>query len=106
MPGRFVIQKFLRQAKNAGCKYVVLEVTSEGIRQFRHKFINFDTAVFTNLTPEHIESHGGFENYRNEKLKLFKATKNIHVINADDKNAKYFLDIPAKKKIKFQLLKM
>jgi len=101
MPGRFVIQKFLSQAKKAGCKYVVLEVTSEGIRQFRHKFINFDTAVFTNLTPEHIESHGGFDNYRNEKLKLFRATKNIHIVNADDENAKYFLDIPAKEKIFF-----
>ena len=76
-------------------------MTSEGIRQFRHKFINFDCAVFTNLTPEHIESHGSFENYRNEKLKLFKATKNMHVINTDDQNAKYFLDIPAKKNIKF-----
>ncbi len=103
MPGRFVIQKFLRQAKNAGCNFVVLEVTSEGIRQFRHKFINFDCAVFTNLTPEHIESHGNFENYRNEKLKLFKATKNIHVVNSDDKNAKYFLDIPAKQKNTFSI---
>ncbi len=101
MPGRFVIQKFLSQVRKSKCKYVVLEVTSEGIRQFRHKFISFDTAVFTNLTPEHIESHGSFENYRNAKLKLFKATKNIHVINADDENAKYFLDIPAKQIITF-----
>ena len=99
MPGRFVVQRFLRQALNAGCKYAVLEVTSEGIRQFRHKFINFDTAVFTNLSPEHIESHGSFENYRNEKLKLFKAAKNIHVINVDDENAKYFLETPAEKTI-------
>jgi len=103
MPGRFVIQKFLKQAKDAGCKFVVLEVTSEGIRQFRHKFINFDCAVFTNLTPEHIESHGGFGNYRNEKLKLFKATKSIHVINTDDENSKYFWDIPAKQKIGFSI---
>ena len=103
MPGRFVIQKFLKQAKNAGCKFIVLEVTSEGIRQFRHKFINFDCAVFTNLSPEHVESHGSFENYRNEKLKLFRATKNIHVINADDKNAKFFLDIHANKKITFSI---
>ncbi|MCX6721989.1 MAG: UDP-N-acetylmuramoyl-L-alanyl-D-glutamate--2,6-diaminopimelate ligase [Candidatus Staskawiczbacteria bacterium] len=103
MPGRFVIQKFLRQAVNAGCKFAVLEVTSEGIRQFRHKFINFDTAVFTNLSPEHIESHGGFENYRKEKLKLFKATKNIHVVNIDDENSKYFLNIPANQKIKFDM---
>jgi len=101
MPGRFVIQKFLRQAVNAKCKYVVLEVTSEGIRQSRHRFINFDTAVFTNLSKEHIESHGSFENYRNEKLKLFKTAKNIHIINADDVNAKYFLDIPARQKITF-----
>jgi UDP-N-acetylmuramoyl-L-alanyl-D-glutamate--2,6-diaminopimelate ligase len=55
------------------------------------------------LSPEHIESHGGFENYRNEKLKLFTATKNIHVINVDDKNAEYFLNIPAKTKIKFSI---
>jgi UDP-N-acetylmuramoyl-L-alanyl-D-glutamate--2,6-diaminopimelate ligase len=103
MPGRFVIQKFLWQARQAGCNFIILEVTSEGIRQFRHKFINFDCAVFTNLSPEHIESHGGFENYRNEKLKLFRATKNIHVINGDDENAKYFLEIPAKEKITFSI---
>jgi len=101
MPGRFVIQKFLKQAKDAGCNFVVLEVTSEGIRQFRHRFINFDTAVFTNLTPEHIESHGGFKNYRNEKVKLFKATKNIHVMNVDDENIKYFLETPAERKLGF-----
>lgn len=101
MPGRFIIQKFLRQAANEQCKYVVLEVTSEGIKQFRHKFIHFDTAVFTNLSPEHIESHGGFENYRSAKVKLFQATKNTHIINIDDENARYFLEIPAKKIITF-----
>jgi UDP-N-acetylmuramoyl-L-alanyl-D-glutamate--2,6-diaminopimelate ligase len=105
MPGRFVIQKLLSQARKARCEYVVLEVTSEGIRQFRHKFINFDCAVFTNLTPEHIESHGGFHNYRKEKLKLFRATKNIHVINTDDENARYFLELPANKKITYGLNK-
>jgi len=101
MPGRFVIQKFLRQAKKAECNYVVLEVTSEGIKQFRHKFINFDTVVFTNLSKEHLESHGGFKNYRNAKLKLFKENRNTHVINIDDESAKYFLDTSANKKITF-----
>jgi UDP-N-acetylmuramyl tripeptide synthase len=103
MPGRFVIQKFLRRAEKAGCQYIVLEVTSEGIRQFRHKFINFGTVVFTNLGREHLESHGGFENYRNAKIRLFKENKNTHVINADDKNARYFLETPAKKKITFSI---
>jgi len=105
MPGRFFIQKFLRQAADAGCKYAVIEVTSEGIKQYRHKFINFDTAVFTNLAPEHIESHGSFENYKIAKGKLFQATKNIHIINIDDKNSDYFLKFPAKKTYTYGLSK-
>ncbi|HUW72174.1 MAG TPA: UDP-N-acetylmuramoyl-L-alanyl-D-glutamate--2,6-diaminopimelate ligase [Candidatus Humimicrobiaceae bacterium] len=103
MPGRFKIQKFLRQASSAGCKYVVLEVTSEGIKQYRHKFIDFDAAVFTNLSPEHIEAHGNFENYRAAKGKLFQTTKGTHVINIDDKNAQYFLQFPANKKYTYGL---
>ncbi len=102
-PGRFTIQKFLRQAVNAGCKFAVLEIASEGIKQHRHKFIQFDTAVFLNITPEHLDSHGGFENYRAAKLELFKVTNNVHVVNSDDPNAKYFLDVPAKKTITFGL---
>ena len=101
MPGRFKIQKFLRQAVKAGCQYAVLEVTSEGIKQYRHKFINFEAAVFTNLSPEHIEAHGGFENYKETKGKLFQTTKNIHIINLDDENAEFFLQFPANKKYTF-----
>ncbi len=103
MPGRFKIQKFLREAINAGCQYAILEVTSEGIKQHRHRFINFGTAVFTNLTPEHIEAHGSFENYRFAKGKLFQTTKNIHIINIDDENAEYFLQFPAKRKYTYGL---
>jgi UDP-N-acetylmuramoyl-L-alanyl-D-glutamate--2,6-diaminopimelate ligase len=58
MPGRFILQKYLREMKNAGCKYVVLEVTSEGIKQWRHLGLFLDVAVFTNLSPEHLSSHG------------------------------------------------
>lgn len=72
MLGRFALQKILRQMVGAGCKYAVIETSSEGIKQFRHLGINYDTVVFTNLTPEHIESHGGFENYKKAKLELFK----------------------------------
>lgn len=103
MPGRFKIQKFLKQAVNNKCQYLVLEVTSEGILQHRHKFIDFEIAVFTNLTPEHIEVHGSFGNYRAAKGKLFQAAKGIHVINLDDENAEYFLQFPAKKKYTYGL---
>lgn len=98
MPGRFKLQNFLSDAVSDGCKYAVIEVTSEGIKQFRHKGINFFMAILTNVTPEHIESHGSFEKYRNEKAKLFSASK-THVLNKEDKNLDFFQKIPAKKKI-------
>jgi UDP-N-acetylmuramoyl-L-alanyl-D-glutamate--2,6-diaminopimelate ligase len=70
MPGRFFIQRFLKKAKKEGCEYAIIEVTSEGIKQHRHRFLDFKVAVFTNLAPEHIEAHGSFEKYREAKLKL------------------------------------
>jgi len=103
MPGRFKIQSFLRRAVSSGCRYAVLEVTSEGILQHRHRFIDFEAAVFTNLSPEHIERHGGFENYREAKGRLFESAKNIHVINIDDENADYFLRFPTMKKYTYGL---
>ncbi len=103
MPGRFKLQRFLRQAVKEGCEYVVLEVTSEGIKQHRHRFVDFDAAIFTNLTPEHIESHGSFEKYKKAKGRLFKAAKKVHIINIDDRSSGYFLDFPAKKKYTYGL---
>ena len=96
MPGRMHIHKFLRKAVNQGCKYAVIEVTSEGIKQFRHKFIDFKTAVLTNLTQEHIEAHGSFENYKKAKGELFKNAE-IAIVNLDDKNAEYFLSFKGTK---------
>jgi len=103
MPGRWQIQRFLKQAVNEKCQYAIIEVTSEGIKQYRHKFINFEVAVFTNLSPEHIEAHKGFENYQRAKGRLFQATKKIHIINLDDENAGYFLNFPAGKKYTYGL---
>ncbi|MFO0743883.1 MAG: UDP-N-acetylmuramyl-tripeptide synthetase [Candidatus Paceibacterota bacterium] len=97
MPGRFVLQKYLKQMKDAGCKYVILEVTSEGIKQFRHVGLFLDVAIFTNLSPEHLASHGGsFEKYRSAKMKIFKKgifgkLKTI-IVNSDDENSKFFLE--------------
>ncbi|MFA5368586.1 MAG: UDP-N-acetylmuramoyl-L-alanyl-D-glutamate--2,6-diaminopimelate ligase [Candidatus Paceibacterota bacterium] len=101
MPGRFVINKFLRDAVAAGCDIAIIETTSEGVEQNRHKFINFKTAVITTLNPEHIESHGSFENYKQAKGKFFQSVKETHIINIDDKHANYFLDFPAEKIITY-----
>ncbi|MEK7195899.1 MAG: Mur ligase family protein [Patescibacteria group bacterium] len=101
MPGRFKVQKFLSDARRAKAQYVFLEVTSEGIRQYRHKFIDFYAAILTNLSPEHLESHGGFEKYRAAKAELFNISP-IHVLNGDDENFEFFNKIPAKEKIVFK----
>lgn len=97
MPGRFFIQKFLRRAVDAGCEYAFIEVTSEGIVQFRHRFIDFDGAMITNLHPEHIESHGSFENYRSSKVSFFEHVANspkkkvYFLVNEEDPHKDYFI---------------
>ncbi len=93
MPGRMFIQKSLRQMVDQGCQIALIEVTSEGIKQFRHKFVDFNLGVLTNLARDHLEAHGGFENYRAAKAKLFKAIPNQGkvLVNLDDKNAGYYL---------------
>ncbi|MDO8564665.1 MAG: UDP-N-acetylmuramyl-tripeptide synthetase [bacterium] len=98
MPGRFFLQRFLRQAVRAGCTHAVIEMTSEGARQFRHKFVSLNALIFTNLSPEHIESHGSYEKYRDAKLSLARALQKspkknkILVVNGDDKEAEKFLN--------------
>ncbi len=99
MPGRFKIQKFLWEAKRAGCKYAVLEVTSEGIKQKRHLGIKFDSAVLTNIYKEHIENHGSFENYIRAKEELFKKTKHTHIFNEDEPLLERFKKFKSDKKI-------
>lgn len=103
MLGRFASQKLLREMVDAGCRYAVVETSSQGILQYRHKDIAYDVAVFTNLTPEHIEAHGGFENYKRAKIELFRHTASrlpkmidgklvpkIAVLNKLDEHAKDF----------------
>ncbi len=115
MPGRFNLQHFLAQAKKEKCQLAVVEVTSEGILQYRHRFIDFDLLVFTNLSPEHIERHGGFENYKRTKGKLFTALskrpgrknqprlEKTIIVNLDDSQAPYFASFPADRKIGYGL---
>ena len=109
MPGRFFIQSFLSRAHKAGCQYVVIEATSEGAKLFRHTHIDFDTFIFTNIAPEHIESHGSFENYLAAKLSIKDAVdaspkENKHnIVNRDDAHAEDFLESNTMTKLTFGL---
>lgn len=109
MPGRFFLQKFLRDAVDSGCTHAVVEMTSEGARQYRHKGVALDALVFTNLAPEHIESHGSFEAYGAAKLSL--ATHLAHsskrprivVANIDDAYGQKFLEAAVDIRAPFRL---
>ncbi len=100
IPGRFFVQRFLRDAVRAGCTHAVIEMTSEGAKQFRHRFIDADALIFLNLSPEHIESHGSYEAYRNAKLSIAHALarsqkpRRLMVANTDDKEGALFLALP------------
>jgi UDP-N-acetylmuramoyl-L-alanyl-D-glutamate--2,6-diaminopimelate ligase len=68
-----LLQSMLKNMVANGCKYVVLEMSSQGLEQNRHKGIGgFDMALFLNLYKEHVEAHGSFEKYRDAKGLLFK----------------------------------
>lgn len=128
MVGRFFTQRLIKKMFKNGCHYAIIETTSEGIKQFRHRFINYDSLLFTGLYPEHIEAHGSFENYKKTKGRLFqhlssgktkyinddkivcrpsselkkldlKRVKKTIVVNGDDKQANYFLSFWAEEKI-------
>jgi UDP-N-acetylmuramoyl-L-alanyl-D-glutamate--2,6-diaminopimelate ligase len=96
MPGRSYLQKFLRRAVNEKCDWVVLEMTSEGAKQYRHMFIELDAFIFTNLAPEHIESHGSFEQYKKDKQRIAQSLsssskqRKVAIINSSDKHAEDF----------------
>jgi UDP-N-acetylmuramoyl-L-alanyl-D-glutamate--2,6-diaminopimelate ligase len=114
MPGRFFLQRIMAQAVKANCKFMIIESSSEGILQHRQIGIAYDCMVFTNLTPEHIEAHGGFENYKQSKLAYFrhmeklpakiidsKKIPKVGVINLDDTYANEFAKCSLDKIITF-----
>jgi UDP-N-acetylmuramoyl-L-alanyl-D-glutamate--2,6-diaminopimelate ligase len=103
MLGRFGLQKLLREMVDEGCTHAVIETSSEGIIQYRHRFIDYRVAVLTNLSPEHIERHGSFEAYRDAKVKLFahvaRKKDGIGIYNLDDPSVEYFLKPKVTEKI-------
>lgn len=109
MPGRFFTQKFLREAVDTGCTHAVIEMTSEGARFFRHNKVHLDALIFTNLSPEHIESHGSFEKYKKAKLRLVKQlvksqkVNRLSIANLDNEHGTSFLIYDVEKNLGYSL---
>ncbi len=84
------LNRRIKKIRDAGAKFLVLEVTSHAMEQFRTLGVPIEIAVWTNLTHEHLDYHKTIENYRKAKCKLFKKAK-FGVINADDKSSRAFI---------------
>lgn len=95
------LQRNLRKMRDHEADYCVMEVSSQGLDMKRVSGCNFMTAIFTNLTQDHLDYHGSFEEYRNAKGLLFSTLGNGYssnekkyaVINADDPESDYFRKI-------------
>lgn len=87
-PDALELNALLRRMVDAGCQYAFMEVSSHSVVQQRIAGLDFDGALFTNLTRDHIDFHKTFENYRDAKKALFDGLKkgSFAVTNKDDKN--------------------
>ena len=88
----FTLNSRIKKIKDSGAEFLVLEVTSHALAEFRTLGIPIEIAVFTNLTHEHLDYHGTIANYRAAKAKLFKKAK-FSILNADDKTSEYYQTI-------------
>src|SRR5437667_5763661 len=98
-PESLDLQELLAQIANAGCRAAAMEVSSHALAQERTRGIEWDVAVFTNLTQDHLDYHGTMENYFEAKAKLFKQLqlqgkkkKPLAIINIDDRYGRRLLE--------------
>jgi UDP-N-acetylmuramoyl-L-alanyl-D-glutamate--2,6-diaminopimelate ligase len=98
-PESLDLQELLAQIANAGCKAAAMEVSSHALAQERTRGIEWNVAVFTNLTQDHLDFHGTMENYFAAKAKLFtelagqkQKTKPVAIVNVDDRYGQQLLD--------------
>ena len=102
-PFALELQELLAQIVNAGCKAAAMEVSSHALAQERTRGLEWDVAVFTNLTQDHLDFHGTMENYFDAKVRLFtdlaqqqQKKKAVAVVNIDDRYGEKLIDRLAK----------
>lgn len=98
----FAVQKFAKRAVEANCEYLVLETSSHSLDQHRVWGIEYQTAVVTNVTREHLDYHKTMEKYRKAKQKLFKKAK-IAIVNLDMEKPEGFLQYENAEKITYSV---
>lgn len=94
-PGPLTLQRLLKKAVEEGYQFLVLEVTSHGLAQYRNWGVEFELGVFTQITSDHLAYHGGPEEYRRAKAQLVLASKKV-LINHHDQAKKYLSGVAKK----------
>lgn len=89
-PESIEVKRLFKQMADANVQDVIMEVSSHALDLYRVAYTQFDVAVFTNLTLDHLDYHKTMENYRDAKMKLFTMAK-TGVINIDDEAGRYIL---------------
>ena len=91
-PSKLDTYYLLKRSKELGCKYVVIEISSQALEQDRVSFLKLDYIVYTNITRDHLDYHKTIKNYINAKLKILDLLKEagLVIINNDDKYSKLF----------------
>jgi UDP-N-acetylmuramoyl-L-alanyl-D-glutamate--2,6-diaminopimelate ligase len=109
-PDSLDLQKIMREMVDANISHFILEVSSHALEQYRVEGLNFDVAVFTNLTAEHLDYHGSMENYSKAKQLLFtyymnqsSKEKTYAVINYDDPLGKSLCTVTAAQLFRYGL---
>jgi len=98
-PSQLVLQQLLYNMDANGCRSVAMEVSSHALQQGRVSAVDFDVAVFSNLTQDHLDYHGNMDNYFNAKALLFKSLaasrqkKPVALINIDDYYAPRLIEL-------------
>ena len=82
-PESFELHSLFNEMVNAGCEYCVMEVSSQALAQYRVAGLHFSAGIFTNLTQDHLDYHGSFENYAQAKSMLFTQS-DVCILNLDD----------------------
>lgn len=104
-PDALTINKYMQLMNHAGVEYCFMEVSSHGIHQKRTEGLEFEGAIFTNLTHDHMDYHKTFADYRDTKKKLFDqlSKKAFALTNIDDKNGLVMLQNTAARKYTYAL---
>lgn len=101
-PDCYDLFSLFKEMVDSGCEFCTMEVSSQALDQRRVEGVHFEAAIFTNLTQDHLDYHGSFENYMAAKHMLFE-NASLSIVNIDDEAAEYMLDGTDGRKVTFSV---